>query len=1291
MFCKTKGRKLFVFAVFFAFCISATKAQTIDLKFQKFNQDQGLSQVTISSIVQDKKNFIWIGTQDGLNKFDGYKFKVFKNDRSDSLTLPNNSITSLFCDNHNRVWIGTEKGLCVLFLKNETFKKIELANSPKSQSNKQPTIKFINGNENYLFICTRNNEVFFIEIKDQKSTSIVSGPLRTSGNINSINFSNKGLVIIAVENNGIVIFDPKTQTFSSKHQEELRKINSSNVVGFLETKKSNWIMSNTTLFKLNKNYSIQKSYPNIINLGDKINTFIEDGSADLWIGTNSGLLKFEVEKENLFRYTSNFYQQQSLSNNRVISLLEDKGGTIWVGTENGLNNFDRFKKNFKVFNENKGTPHSVQSSIYWSILPIDEQNTWAGNENGILVINEFKKTYFELTLKGNKGEKNISVFCMAKDENKVWAGTDKGLFEIEIDNFKYHEYNPNFKDWKEIKQNKIFSILIIKDNIWLATSNGIYIINKSSKKVVHYKNLNQGNVYETKNSVRAIALNKNNELWLGTDGDGLIKVQNHKDPDNLKFTSYTFDAKNKSSLSNDIVLSIVPENDYLWLGTFGGGLNYFNTKSYQVENVYSEKDGISNNSIYGIVIDEKKNLWLSTNNGLNCFFRKEKKFNKYFLSDGLQSNEFNTGAYAKGFNNEIFFGGLNGITSFNASKIIINPIAPTISLTGLKIFNSSIKGSNKKNDTRIFPYVDTIFLSYKEKFISIEFSSLHFSSPEKNEYEYFLEGWDETWNYIGTDHQASFSNLNPGEYIFRVKGSNSNGVWSANEAKVVIFITPPFYKTWWFRVALSLLLFIFIVSLNRRRVKKIVKQKRILENLVQERTLKITSQAKEIKNQNQELESEKEKLDKLLLNILPQETVDELKSKGKASARNYRMASVMFTDFIGFTRISQNYRPKQLVSELDECFSEFDSIIDKYNLEKIKTIGDAYMCAGGVPIRNVSNPFDIILAALEIQNYIKQRNTIKINDGENPWELRIGINTGELVAGVIGTKRFAFDVWGDTVNVANRLESNSEAGKLNISKTNYEVVKDFFECSFRGKVNTKNRGLIEMYFVEGIKSELQPEENEVWPGKKFREKLNTHLYGKFNYKKAEQQILKKLEEGLPSYFYYHNLQHTIDVRNCAEEIAKQEKIPDEDIMLLKTAAMFHDSGFLIQYDNNEEKGCDIAREILPQHGYSSLQIDTICRLILATKVPQKPTDILEMIMCDADLDYLGTDSFEKIANNLKKELMWVGKLKTDEQWDLIQIKFLEIHRYFTEYSIKNREYKKRESLEKLIKKLYKDN
>jgi class 3 adenylate cyclase len=218
------------------------------------------------------------------------------------------------------------------------------------------------------------------------------------------------------------------------------------------------------------------------------------------------------------------------------------------------------------------------------------------------------------------------------------------------------------------------------------------------------------------------------------------------------------------------------------------------------------------------------------------------------------------------------------------------------------------------------------------------------------------------------------------------------------------------------------------------------------------------------------IENEKDRSDKLLLNILPYETAEELKQKGSASPKEYEMVSVLFTDFKGFTSIAENMTPEQLVAELDHCFLEFDLIIDKYNIEKIKTIGDSYMCAGGIPLPNTSNPVDVVLAALEIQAYMDRLKLERIANGKEVWELRLGIHTGKVVAGVIGKNKFAYDIWGDTVNVASRMESSGAPGKVNISGATYELVKDLFNCTYRGKIQAKNKGEIDMYFVDSLKS-----------------------------------------------------------------------------------------------------------------------------------------------------------------------------------------------------------------------------
>jgi len=214
------------------------------------------------------------------------------------------------------------------------------------------------------------------------------------------------------------------------------------------------------------------------------------------------------------------------------------------------------------------------------------------------------------------------------------------------------------------------------------------------------------------------------------------------------------------------------------------------------------------------------------------------------------------------------------------------------------------------------------------------------------------------------------------------------------------------------------------------------------------------------------IEAEKEKSDKLLLNILPFETAEELKEKGSATPKQYDMVTVLFTDFKGFTSIAEKHTPEQLVEELNNCFLEFDNIIDKFNLEKIKTIGDSYMCAGGIPVVNFTNPVDAVMAGLEIQAYMERLKADRIAQGLDYWELRLGINTGKIIAGVVGKNKFAYDIWGDAVNVASRMESSGAPGKVNISGATYELVKDTFNCIYRGKIQAKNKGEVDMYFVE---------------------------------------------------------------------------------------------------------------------------------------------------------------------------------------------------------------------------------
>lgn len=446
--------------------------------------------------------------------------------------------------------------------------------------------------------------------------------------------------------------------------------------------------------------------------------------------------------------------------------------------------------------------------------------------------------------------------------------------------------------------------------------------------------------------------------------------------------------------------------------------------------------------------------------------------------------------------------------------------------------------------------------------------------------------------------------------------------------------------------------------------------------------LRLKKQRKSIENEfydkNQEIIDQKEKAEKLLSNLLPKQTAEELQSTGKVSSKRYRMVTVLFSDIHGFTKIVEQMNPEDLIDELDKFFMHFDSVVEKFNIEKIKTVGDAYMCAGGIPNKNRTNPIEVILAAMEIQQYMK---SMKINSKAGKkaiWGLRIGVHTGPVIAGVVGTKKVSYDIWGDTVNTASRMESSGSVSEINISGMTYMLVRDFFICEYRGRMPVKYKGNIDMYFVKGFKPNMSSDLKGLVP--------NQHFITQFQmlrYDDLEEAILTKLENELPKNLYYHNLKHTIDVITEVEIIGRKEGVKDPEMIILKTAALFHDTGFILSYNNHEECGVKMARHILPKYFYSEEQIDQVANLIMNTKFPPEPKTKLEMIICDADLDYLGRTDFIPVSGNLYRELKEHSKIKSIDDWNRLQIKFIENHQYFTETARNMRDVNKIRQLDKL--------
>lgn len=452
-----------------------------------------------------------------------------------------------------------------------------------------------------------------------------------------------------------------------------------------------------------------------------------------------------------------------------------------------------------------------------------------------------------------------------------------------------------------------------------------------------------------------------------------------------------------------------------------------------------------------------------------------------------------------------------------------------------------------------------------------------------------------------------------------------------------------------------------------KRIARLARQNQELEEHI-----------KKLEKQNEKLAGEYEKIKVLNEKYSPEAIRERSGTERKEVSLKFNMATVLFSDIHGFSKLVEGMDSSAVMDELDEILFEFDSIAARYGIEKIKTIGDTFMCAGGIPVKNITNPVDVVMAAIMMRNFLETLETGKRGERNRIWDLKIGIHTGPVTATITGKKKVNYDIKGDTVNISSRIEAVSEKGVVLISVMTYELVKEFFDCEYFGKLPVKYKGDLQMYRVKGLKPEFSLDGKGVLPNDAFRIK-----FGLIQFTDIQEIILDKLEKELPEYLFYHNVKHTVDVVTEVELIGWAEGCSDEEILLLKTAALFHDVGHTVAYDNHEDHGTVIARDMLPRFNYTSEQIDRICSLILSTKLPPRPSNILEEIICDSDLDYLGRSDFIPVSNTLFEELRAQNKMGSLNDWNKIQVKFISGHQYFTKTARSLREVNKQLQIERI--------
>ncbi|MBP6311209.1 MAG: hypothetical protein KA408_03000 [Flavobacteriales bacterium] len=1006
--------------------------------FENVGVQQGLPASKVYAIVEDRAGKIWIGDEAGISRYNGNSVTSFGTTEG----VSQNGVRALYMDTQGRIWAG-HLGGGLTVVQGNTFHKIALSGTD-IESDITGITEDASG---AIWVCTFGQGAFRFP-----KTSDLSGIEAETFSAND-GIPNKLTSILRLKN-GTICFTDASGSISSYNSGK-KKFEPFPVKGL----------------------------PN----GQRVTTIFEDSQESLWIGTNFGGV-FQYDPQN--NTTMTYDIANGLPSNFVFSIAEGEKGNIWIGTwDGGIARIE--ESGVRIFNPNNG----LHGNAIRCMVRDHEGNMLIGtNENGLDI---FKGERF-ISFNEADGLIEPQVWAiMEDDQGRLWLGTNGGISILDptgkstarVKNLTMQQGDLTSNEVRDLVQDR-------RGNVWIGTENGgLFEFDPRTFKFRYDLEIS-GNI--PGNQVTALALGEGNELWVGTvnglirytpgtipitinTNDGLAGGQVtsiYRDPQGIFWVGSVL--KGITRIENGTAKAVVIDRSFtatcfiqdkegrLWVGTEGQGVLVLKDGVLKAE--YTTERGLLSNSIRSLNIDNEGHVWIGSNRGLNKWRPKADGFISYTERAGFTGIEAKPNSTYLARDGSLWFGTANGATKVASVKALDKLPPPITTIDGLQV-------NLEKHALEEDPSLD-----HTQRSIRFDYSSVSLTDPAAVMYQYRLDGLEDDWQPPTSETSIHYPALPPGSYTFQVKAMNRSGTWSDPPAEYPFTILPPWYKSWWFYSLVALVLAIGLFSYIKVRERQLKQRNAILEQRVTERTAEVVAQSKEIDGQ-------KVRIEELLLNILPKEISEELKEKGKATARRHEHVSVMFTDMKGFTKAAENMTPEQLVNELDECFIQFDAIVGRYGIEKIKTIGDSYMCACGVPVADEHHAWKSALAALEVRTLMAKWRTERESKGLVPWLLRIGIHSGPLVAGVVGKRKFAYDIWGDTVNTASRMESSGEIGEVNISETTYHLIKDRFECDHRGAIEAKNKGKIDMYFVRRIKPEYSVNGSGSEPNDRFLEEM----------------------------------------------------------------------------------------------------------------------------------------------------------------------------------------------------------
>ncbi|WP_331969239.1 hybrid sensor histidine kinase/response regulator [Ohtaekwangia sp.] len=847
--------------------------QNAPLSFQHIGAREGLSHSNVTCILQDSRGFMWFGTRDGLNKYDGYTFTVYRNNANDTTTLENNYITDIMEDPSGRVWIATWGGGINVF--------------------------------------HRETEKFSHYIHDPENVNSLA-----SDQVKSILRDHDGLLWIGTDGGGLDVYDEKRKSFTHyKHiSHQAESLASNNVIQVLEDHLHNiWITTADGLSMFDRqrksfvNFRYSERNPHSLSHNDT-KVLFEDSRNRLWVGTRGGGLNlYRPETHDFQRFKHDSQNKTSVGHSFILSLNEDAEGNLWVGTENGgLSIFNDTLQSFQTYFQDDIDPASLSGNSIWSIYKDQKGNMWVGTFSGGVSLSSKERNNFRhfRHTSSVKSLGNNKVLCIYEDSHRnLWVTTDGGglnLLDRSTGNFKHFRHEEN--NPRSIGGDYVLNIREdSKGNLWIGTwGAGVTIYDPKKNTYRHLKYNAKDTSSLRSNNAWSILEDKDKRMWIGTYNGGL----NLYHPETNSFTAFVHDSNNpKSIASNKVILLYQDTKGRIWVGTDGGGLdlfdpvlktfqhyahrdgvnsisnnaitqihedvvgnfwigtmsglNYFDVRK-QKFTVYRTTDGLPNDAIAGILEDKDGNLWISTNKGLSKYNPATLSFRNFDAADGLQSNEFKPHASFLSKSGVMYFGGANGFNEFFPDRIKEDHYKIPIVLTDFQLFNTSVSiGDSAAHDsplTKSITETDAIALRYDRSVISFEFAALNYTDAERKTYSYFLEGFDKSWNQQGTQRRVTYTNLDPGTYIFKVKGADSERSWDTNILSLKLVITPPFWKTWWFITVAIVLATGSAYLLYRLRTASIQRQKRELEKQVRERTAEAVYQKEILEHQAENMQ-----------------------------------------------------------------------------------------------------------------------------------------------------------------------------------------------------------------------------------------------------------------------------------------------------------------------------------------------------------------------------------------------------------------------------------------------------